>query len=461
MSVQSIYKTYSLPDASQQDDGLSGIPLSLIPARVSRAIPSKKSMRQITFQSGASSGAGQTSIVSLPFGPGAGYMTAGSAYLSFKFAATQALGTWGFKGSCPSASALINRLTISAGSSIESINNYGLLCTNVISPFSTSNSLNIEAIAAGGFGLNQYQSISYLNSLVANASVTPQDAQFTADATGTVQYAFTLPVVSGIMAGGSEANAIPLVLLNSPLQIQCDWSSIAQAFFATQAPTSYAITELAIVYESVDIGESYTNSVRAAMAAGKFWSIPLSTIISVQTQYTAALSYNMSLNTSSLSAFFFGTIIQANSQSLATTNGFFTASVGSTAINDSTRIQRRLFLDGSSVYQLPNYNADAQLIRELVRSLSGQINPDNIIIPCNVAGNQAFRGGYRGQFYLVSFNCRSFNDASVALSGTPVSTVNLQTIDGNTLAAGDVVTLFAIVDLIAVIDASGAVSLIR
>ena len=84
-----------------------------------------------------------------------------------------------------------------------------------------------------------------------------------------------------------------------------------------------------------------------------------------------------------------------------------------------------------------------------------------MIIPCNVAGNQAFRGSFRGQFYLVSFNTRSFNDSSVALSGTPVSTVNLQTIDGNTIAAGDVITMFAIVDLIAVIDASGAVSLIR
>jgi hypothetical protein len=461
MSVQSIYKSVSYPDASQQNDGTDGVPLTLIPARVSRAIPSKKSMRQITFQSGGSSGAGQTSIVSLPFGPGAGYMTAGSAYLSFKFAAIQALGTWGFKGSCPSASALINRLTISAGSTIESINNYSQLCTNVISPFSTSNALNIEAIAAGGFGLNQYQSISYLNSLVANASVTVQNAQFTADPLGTVQYSFTIPIISGLLAGGAEANAIPLELLNSPLQIQCDWSSIAQTFYATQAPTAYAITELAIVYESVSVGEAFTNSVRAAMAAGKFWSIPLSSIISVQTQYTAALSYNMSLNTSSLSAFFYGVVTVGNTQTLATTSGFFTASVGSTAALTDTNLQRRLFLDGSSVYQLPNYNADALLIRELVRSLSGQINPDNIIVPCNVSGNQAFRGGFRGQFYLVSFNCRSFNDASVALSGTPVSTVNLQTIDSLAAAAGDVVTLFAIVDMIAVIDASGAVSLIR
>jgi hypothetical protein len=197
------------------------------------------------------------------------------------------------------------------------------------------------------------------------------------------------------------------------------------------------------------------------MAAGKMWSIPLSTVVSVQTQYSAALSYNMSLNTSSLSGFFCGVVIAANTQTLATTSGFFTASVGSTAINDSTNIQRRLFLDGSSVYNLPTYSADAQLIRELVRTLSGSINPDNIILPCNVAGNQAFRGGFRGQFYVVSFNTRSFNDSSVALSGTPVSTVNLQTIDGNTIAAGDVITMFAIVDLIAVIDASGAVSLIR
>ena len=463
MSVGSIYKSSILPNKEQQDDGVDSLPLSLIPARISRALPSKKSMKQIYAVSGVTSGPGQTSIIQFPNGANAGYLTAGSCYFFFKLTVTQASNSYGFKGSAPSAQSLINRLTVSCGSQLESINNYGMLCTNIISPFSSSNSLSIEPLCAGGFGLGQYKSDSYVNSLTTSELVTVPNTNYTFDATGTVAYKYTLPIISGVLAGGSESNSIPLLLMQSPLTIMVDWQTVAGAFFgATVAPTNYAISEFAIVYESVEVGEQYNQSVRSALASGKFWSVPFSTVVSVQTAYTSSLSYNMSLNCSSLSAFFYGVIINANSMSSGLTSGWFSASNGSTQLNDSTNITRRLYADGNAIYQIPNYNSDALLVRELCRALSGQINPDSIVIPCQTLGNYNQNGTWRGEFYLVSFNCRSFNDSSVCLSGIPCSILNIQTTDLNSgLNAGDVINMFAIVDQILVIDQTGSCSLIK
>jgi hypothetical protein len=216
------------------------------------------------------------------------------------------------------------------------------------------------------------------------------------------------------------------------------------------------------VYQTVDIGRDFTQGLRESMAGmTKFWSCPFSTIVSTQTQYTASLSYNMSVNSSSVSAFFYGVILAANAQTLATTSKFFSASVGSTAINDASNISRRLLADGNSVYNLALYNSDSLLVRELVRSLTNVVNPDNIRFLFNAAGNTGINGTYRGQSYLVSFNLRCFADSSVCMAGTPVSTFNLVITDANTINAGDQITMFAVVDKIAVIDGSGAISIIN
>jgi len=456
------YKTTNLPSAIEQSDALSSIPLSLLPPRVARCCPSKTTLRQISFQSGQSAGPSQTSIVSLPWSSGANFMVAGSAYIYFKLGVTQASGTWGFSGSQPSAQALINRLTISCSSIIESIQNYNLLCTNVISPFSMSNAANLDTIAAGGWGENNNSSVSYNTSLTTNAQVNAQNTQYVADATGLVYYKYTLPLVSGFLNGNSEQNCIGLELLSSPLQIQLDWATITQAFYATVAPTAYTISELSLIYQTVDIGREYVDGLRQSMAGmNKFFSCPYSTIISTQTQYTASLSYNFSVNSSSVSAFMYGVILAANAQTSATTSKFFSASVGSTAINDASNISRRLLADGNSVYNLALYNSDSLLVRELVRCLTNIVNPDNIRFLFNAAGNTGINGTFRGSSYLVSFNLRAFSDASLCMCGTPVSTFNLVLTDANTIAAGDQITMFCVVDKIAVIDGSGAISIVN
>lgn len=462
MSIGTIYKTISLPTSDQQNDGTEGIPLSMLPSRVSRCLPSTKKLVQIQFQSGNSAGPGQSSIVSLPFGPNAGYMVAGSAYLYFKLAVAGVAGvgqTWGFAGSAPSASALVNRMTISAGSVIESIQNYSLLACNIIGPFSNSNSMNLDSVCAGAFGENNYQSIPYNTSLTTSALVNATSSQYLASATDF--YKYTIPIISGFLAGGSEQNVIPLELMNSPLQVQADFSTVAQAFFAITAPTNYVVSELSLVYESVSLGSQYTQGLRSAMASGKLYSIPFSSIISVQTQYTSSLSYNMSLNTSSLDAVFYGIIINGNTQNSALTSKVFSASVGSSATLDASNIQRRATTDGENIYSLSLYNCDALLVRELVRSLTGVINPDTIKMPFNVAGNVNLSGNFRGSNYVVAYNCRSFADQSVCMSGRPCSVLNIQQTETATINAGDNMTIFACVSLIAVIDGSGAISLIR
>jgi hypothetical protein len=463
MSIGTIYKTISLPTAEQQNDGLEGVPLSMLPSRISRCLPSTKKLVQIQFQSGNSAGPGQTSIVSLPFSTNSGYMIAGSAYLYFKLQVVGVAGvgqTWGFAGSAPSASALVNRMTISAGSVIESIQNYSLLACNVIGPFSNSNSMNLDSVAAGAFGENNYQSIPYNTSLTTSALVNATSSQYLASATDF--YKYTIPIISGYLAGGCEQSVCALELMNSPLQIQADWSTITQAFFCNNvAPTNYIVSELSIVYESVSLGSQYTQGLRTAMAGGKLYSTPFSSVISVQTAYTSSLSYNMSLNTSSLDAVFYGIIINGNTQNSALTSKVFSASVGSSATLDASNIQRRATTDGENIYSLSLYNCDALLVRELVRALTGVINPDTIKMPFNVAGNVNLSGNFRGSNYVVAYNCRSFADQSICMAGRPCSVLNIQQSETATLNAGDNMTIFACVSMIAVLDGSGAISLIR
>jgi len=324
-----------------------------------------------------------------------------------------------------------------------------------------SNACNLDSVCSGGIGENNNTCVSYNTSLTTNAQVIAQNTQYIFNAGGTDFYKYTIPLISGFLSGGSEQNCCPIELLNAPLQIQCDWSTIASAFYATIAPTAYTISELSLIYETVDIGREYVQGLRTAMAGGRFWSIPYSTIQSVQTQYTASLSYNMSVNSSSVSGFFYGVIVNGNTQTLATTSKFFSASVGSTAVLDASNIQRRLFADGNSVYNLSLYNCDALLLRELVRTLSGVINPDNIKCLFNVAGNVGITGSFRGTSYVTAFNLRSFADASVCMSGMPVSTLNLQITETATINTGDNLTMFAVVDKIAVISGDGSISIIN
>lgn len=466
MSSFQILKNNDFASAASQDDGLNIVPSVVLPPRVGKPFQTSKKIRQVQAVSGSTAGPGQTSILKLQTGYGAGFLVPNSVYLTFQFYAVQAANTYGFKGSCPSAFSLINRLTLSQSAVIEQLQNYGIYLTNVLKPWcSSANSENISNITEGGIGQNNNLSLGYTSGLTTSALTTNPNTSFAFNATGNTTagpfLTFTLPLVCGLFSGGTEGNYLPLELLGANIDIQIDWNTLNNAFYGvTSAVTGYGIQGLSLTYETVQLPDSYVSALRQQLASGKLWSIPVQTALSSQVAASSALSYNMSLNCSSVDAFFYGTIIAAN-QGTTLTSGNFTSSAGSTQALDSTQISRRMvYIDGNQVQQIPVLNADAVIIRETIRAVSSSVFDSNYTVPFSTAGAVGQPGSFRGQYYLIGFNLRSFSGSDMCMCGTPCSLLNLQINDSQAVGT-DTIYMFAIVSFIVLIDGSGSISLIR
>lgn len=465
MSSINALKTYGVE--MEQRDGINALPRSMLPARISRPVQANKSIKNISAISGSTATSGQLSLIQLPYGAGAGFMKPGSAYIRFRYAGTQASNFHGFAGSCPTAQSLIQRLTISQNNSVELINDYGKLVSNIIYPFMTSADYqNSVAINEGGLGQNNYISPAYYTGAgVPGLSSQLTDARFTYVSTGAGgsggAIELTLPLCSGLL-NNNELAFIPLELLSSPLTIQVDWATVNNAIFAlTTAVTEFTCSNVSLVYESVNPPMEYVSELRQGLLQGKVWSIPYTTVVSAQTSNASTVSYNFSLNASSVDAFFYGACNAETAPTSTLTSKYFVCATGSSVASDFTTMNRRLYADGNLVTSMPSINSDTLLFRELMRAVQGGfVNDTQTTVPFSTVGLIPTIGGsQRGQFYAGGFNLKNFNEEGLCMSGTPVSVLNLQ-IDNYSTANG-ILFMYAFLSQIAIIDASGAISVLR
>ena len=470
----SALKSYAVE--MDQRDEINAIPRSMLPARIARPVQATKNIKNITPISGSSITSGGQTTIQLPYGAGAGYMKAGSAYLRFRYSSTQAADEHGFAGSCPSASSLIQRLTVAQNNNIELINNYGKLVSNIILPYCTSASYqNNVALMEGGLGSNAYLSQPFSSGALGTtayvAGRTQQDCiigdprqTFNSTGPGGAQAVeLSVPIYSGLL-NNKELSFIPLELMSSPLTIQFDWSTVNNAIFAlTTAVSEYACSAIALVYESVSPPVEYTNELRAGLMQGRVWSIPYSTVITAETQNNSSVSYNMSLNASSVDAFFFGATQSFNANTSTLTSKAFASATGSSIAGDFTTVNRRLTADGNLINSIPSINSDTILLREMFRAIEGGFVSDVYQTPVfsTVGNNGAVApvGTLRGQFYAGGFNLKPFLEENLAMAGTPCSVLNFVKDDYS--GADGILYMFAFVSNLAVIDASGAISVIR
>jgi hypothetical protein len=470
----SALKSYAIE--MDQKDEVNAIPRSMLPARIARPVQATKSIKNITPISGSSITSGGQTTVQLPFGAGAGYMKAGSAYLRFRLSATQAADEFGFAGSCPSASSLIQRLTVAQNNNVELINEYGKLVSNIILPYCTSASYqNNVALMEGGLGSNAYLSFPLSSGALGTtayvAGRTQQDCilgdvRQTFNSTGVggaQQVELSVPIYSGLL-NNKELSFIPLELMSSPLTITFDWATVNNAIFAlTTAVSEYACSAIQLVYESVSPPVEYTNELRAGLMQGRVWSIPYCSVISAQTQNNSSVSYNMSLNASSVDAFFYGATQSFNANTSTLTSKVFASATGSSIAGDFTTVNRRLYADGNLINSVPSLNSDTMLVREMLRAVEGGFVSDVYQTPCfSTVGNNgaaAQVGTLRGQFYAGGFNLKPFFEENLCMAGTPVSVLNFQKDDYS--GADGILYMYAFTSAIAIIDASGAISVIR
>jgi len=473
-STISPLKSYAVE--MDQRDEINAIPRSMLPARIARPVQATKNIKNITPISGSSITSGGQTTIQLPFGAGAGYMKAGSAYLRFRYSATQASDEHGFAGSCPSASSLIQRLTISQNNSVELINNYGKLVSNIILPYCTSSSFqNNVALMEGGLGSSAYLSMPFSSGALGTtayvASRTQQDCiigdprqTYNSTGVGGAQAVeVSVPIYSGLL-NNKELSFIPLELMSSPLTIQFDWATVNNAIFAlTTAVSEFACTAIALVYESVSPPVEYTNELRAGLMQGRVWSIPYSTVISAETQNNSSVSYNMSLNASSVDAFFFGATQSFNQNTSTLTSKVFASATGSSIAGDFSTVNRRLTADGNLINSIPSINSDTVLLREMFRAIEGGFVSDVYQTPVfsTVGNNGAVApvGTLRGQFYAGGFNLKPFFEENLAMAGTPCSVLNF--VKDDYTGADGILYMFAFVSNLCIIDGSGAISVIR
>jgi hypothetical protein len=446
---------------ANHNGGENAIPRAIMPQRLAKPIPSRKIIKQIPAISGSTAGPSQTSIVRINTSNGSGFAVSGSFYLLFKLAVTQTANTWGFSGSVPDASALINRLTVSQSLPIEVIQNYNKYVTNIVKPYACqSTNVNQDCVLSGGMGSNNYLANVYTST--SSALNVAQNTNFGYQSTdgSTATLTFAIPIVSGLL-NSSSMTYIPLELINQNIDLQIDWATVNDAFYgATTAITNYTISQLSLVYETVQVSEEYVNEVRKMMAGGKLWSMPIQTCISTQVADSSSISYNFSVNCSSVSAFFAGKILAEN-QGSTLTSKYFSASTGSSPNGDYTSISKRLLLaDGEQVLQIPNVNTDAQMLKETIRAVCANTSDPSYSTMFQSWGRYDLAGSYRGAFYVNAFNLRSWSEDDLVFCGRPVSLLNYQKAD-NQSRDTDTLYFFTIVDYIVLVDASGTISLVR
>ena len=467
MSSNSLNDTRSSNYKGDYNSASGVYPNSLLPQTLDQPILTTKQIRSV-FSQNSSVGPNSSFIISIPQ-TSQDWLVGGSCYLSFNAVFTGATsGSFGFKNN--NVASLIQRVTISLGGSIaETMNNYGLTYSGLYMPLMASpGELNASVITSGAVaGENNYVPLTYTNSTNGGTQYTTinVNSAYAFGQFASTPQTYCLPLLSGILNSSQSDQYFPLWALNQPLQIQFDTASVIQSFVGSAAagcPTSYNISSIQLVYETISPDSSYTNRIKSEMAAGKSFSFPYQTFTSVSTAASPATNFLQGLISSSLDSYFW-----ANQTALAAANigyGDFSAT-SLTQAADITNVQRRmLFINGQSISSNSSFaTTDASMLSELIRAIGGVINASSVNFKWSNIGNASSTnyGSFRSSYYICGYNLRSYNQSNLINCGTPCSSVNLQVIDNSSMAPNTTLFMWSITSQILSIKGDGSVVITR
>jgi hypothetical protein len=427
-------KTYSISAAT--DD----IPSILRSSDLPKPIPTNHKLIAVSSQNGNQSASGMN-IFQIATGASAGCIKPNSLYLKAKIYPTGgATGTtWFFNGPTRSASALVNRLSILVSNQmVEQINFYDKLHDLLLLHGANKNYYDNDS-----FILEHTQGVNSAN--VANLV-------FDADPAKGVDV--VIPLISGLF---SSAKAVPLYLLQSPINVQVDWNTVGSAIYSVvgaggAVPTGFTVSNPQLIYEIVQPDDQYVQGVRSMMAEGRLFQLNLTSFMNLQTASTATLAYNIGANLSSVKGALWTEYTNApavGTQTNFTSNGLSNA---------------RLFLDG---VQVNNYNIDTFPVAhcELARCLHNMF--DSTLTSVDSVN-------YHDRSFACGINCNKFNNEAMAMTGTSCQQMQLYLEHNNsmplpsnsnatatTFAATNNTLISLIYDAIVVIDVTGSVSLVK
>jgi hypothetical protein len=310
--------------------------------------------------------------------------------------------TWNFAGQSGEsdedtggASSLINRINITMpGGSVISYGNYNHWRNAIAPHFMTA-----------GFMLTDLR-------IMECAGVTRVNTDATAG--NTIAYV-SIPLFIPMF---NSNQAFPALLLSgSGINIEFLTESVINAFYAvTNTVTNYALSEISLVYETLDVSQSYKDAILAAKA-NSFYNISISDWASIgPVATTAAMSYQIGCGYSSLKSILF---TEQSTVSATTTAKRYLYN----GLNDI-----KIYVN-NQIVSPPNLNEESYVFCEIQRAL-GRNNDSTLTStlsskPANAVGG-SLRSSYSSYNFLAGVSTQVFSDWGFSSSGVPASTITLE-----------------------------------
>jgi len=445
----------------------SEIPNELTSSQRKKPIPLSVKSMAVASQSGSATSGSQ---VNFQISSANGFIKPASMFIKCRVTLTgsataadaNTIVAWG--NSCRNSSSIIERVTVSSGAVLESINNYGssyiptllLHCSNQSYVNGDDKLLEAGYRAASGW---DYTSLGNLSSSAVNGwvdvptGVIPNVANTYVDV--------CVPMYSSLF---QNEKAYPLALMAQSTLISIDLAVFGKAMYVSGASpalalgkySDYTVSNAQICYDLIQVSPEYLMALKAQMAQGMLYSIPFTSVLSSQyTKQGANTTYSWGIGASSLKGVTYSCLAAPT-----TINDpkylISDCSVGVTAGNNfrcsiDGQLQSSVVLDTTS----SRYSA-CQLCFGLLTDVSRTVASGGVI----TYGATSFPLGpvnYETNFFVGGQGCMKVNEAQT-MAGSQANNLSLiLETNGN---AGTIVLANAWIDKILVIDSNGSCNIV-
>ena len=248
---------------------------------------------------------------------------------------------------------------------------------------------------------------------------------------------------------GSQ-QAMPLYLINGTLQIQIDYSTVANAVWSSgTAVSNFAVSNMQLVYDRLQPEQAFMDSVRAQMMQGQNFVYAYTNYQSIPQAIAAGgvtSNFNYGMNVSSLRG-----VIQTFRSTTEATNA--NGKQPGNSINNSLT-QFRVSLDGRLINSntLDSVSKPAQCFAEGQKCLSRIF--DASITDYSTLAN------YLSSTFFVGVSAQRVNEG-LAFAGSPVSVVSIESTYATANSVAGTAYILLISDYQLLIDHAGSVQIVR
>lgn len=440
----------------------SAVPDSLTSSKKNRIMPVSVRNVAVPSTSGTQTSGGQ--LLFQMASPN-GMVKSGSVYLKCRVTLTGAIVNgaaasfvaWG--NSARSGDAIIDRQTITCGSVLESIQNYGssFVPTLLLHAGSQSYLQGDDGIQAGGkrivatsYPTFQSASINQWVDLIANETQANV-------ALANTYVDLAIPLLTNLFNGDQY---YPLCLMNSPTQIQLDLAQMGKAFSIgpTACYADFQVSNAFLVYDLVVPSQEYIQATKAQIASGMLYSMPF--VSSLGTQFaknSQSVSYSWAVGLSSLLGVTYSCLV--NPTTLTDAKYLISDNTIGTITNNNFR----LMVDGSQVNSVILDTVSTRFSEmQKVFGLLGDVNRTSgttgAIAAATASTFITSPVAYESYSFVGGLNTMKVSDGALAFSGTSANTVQLMLDTGNNTAS--LVTVNAFHQRILLVASDGSASIV-